>query len=115
MDSAQSQLKKILVIAQSEAKAGDAEKVIKTLAPEVSIKKVYLGVKRVPRHFDAVVVYHTTTNEVNFIKDEVQRYGEAPIKAFLSKIGVPAYADAASHKAKAFSGDRAEDLIKHLK
>jgi EF-hand domain pair len=52
---------------------------------------------------------------VNFIKDEIQRYSEAPIKIFLSKAGIPAYADAGSHKAIAFSGDKVADALAHIK
>lgn len=74
------------------------------------MRRVFLGAKKVPNHFDAVVVYHTTPSEVNFIKDEIQRYSEAPIKAFLSRPGVAAYSDAATHKAEAFSGDQVEAL-----
>lgn len=106
---------KLLVIAQSEAKAADGEKVLKDIDASLNIKKVYLGVKRVPRHFEAVVVYHTQTSEVNFIKDEIQRYSEAPIKIFLSKAGIPAYPDVASYKAKAFSGDKAAEALAFLK
>jgi hypothetical protein len=62
-----------------------------------------------------VVVYHTSTTEVNFIKDEIQRYSEAPIKIFVSKPGVAAYADAGSHKAKAFGGDKAVEALTFLK
>lgn len=64
-------MRKVLVIAQNEAKANEAEHIFKGIDESLTIKKVYLGVKRVPRHFDAVVVYHTTTSEVNFIKDEI--------------------------------------------
>jgi hypothetical protein len=64
-------LKKVLVIAQNEAKAAEAEAVLKAQDANLSVKKVYLGAKRVPRHFEAVVIYHTSTSEVNFIKDEI--------------------------------------------
>ena len=49
------------------------------------MRKVYPGVKRFPRHFDVVVVYHNDANEVNFVKDELERYKDAPIKAFIGK------------------------------
>jgi hypothetical protein len=106
---------KLLVIAQSEAKAAEGEKLLKDLEPSLTIKKVYLQAKRIPRHFEAVVVYHTSTSEVNFIKDEIQRYSEAPIKVFVSKPGVAAYADAGSHRAKAFAGDKVTEALIHLK
>ena len=107
-------MKKVLVIAQNEAKANEAAGFIKAADATLTVKKVFLGAKRVPRHFDAVIVYHTQTSEVNFIKDEVQRYSEAPIKAFLAKSGV-AYPDAASHKAKAFVADKIGDLLAYFK
>jgi hypothetical protein len=50
---------KLLVIAQSEAKAAAGEKVLQELDSSLTIKKVYLGAKRVPRHFEGVVIYHT--------------------------------------------------------
>ena len=62
-------MKKILVISQNEAKAADGEKLLS--GQGFVVKKVYPGAKRVPRHFDAVVVYHNEVNEVNFIKDEI--------------------------------------------
>lgn len=106
---------KLLVIAQSEAKAAEGEKLLKDIDASLTIKKVYLQAKRVPRHFEAVVVYHTSTNEVNFIKDEIQRFGEAPIKIFLSKAGVAAYAGAGAHKAKAFAGEKVVEALSFLR
>ena len=106
---------KLLIIAQSEAKAAEGEKLLKDIDQSLNIKKVYLQAKRVPRHFEAVVVYHTSTTEVNFIKDEIQRYSEAPIRVFLSKAGVAAYADAHSHKAKAFAGENVQEALAYLK
>jgi len=91
-------MKKVLVIAQNETKAGEAERLIKSVGADLTVKKAYLGAKRVPRHFDVVVIYHSTTNEINLFKDEIQRYSEAPIKAYLAKAGAP-YAEAAAHKA----------------
>jgi hypothetical protein len=51
-------LKKILVIAHTEAKVNDATKVISEADPSIKVKSVYAGAKRVPKHFDAVVIYH---------------------------------------------------------
>ena len=51
-------LKKILVIAHTEAKAGDAASLINGADPNLKVKTVYAGAKRIPRHFDAVVIYH---------------------------------------------------------
>ena len=92
-------MKKVLVIAHNETKAQDGENLIKAADNSLIIKKVFAGAKRVPRHFDAVIIYHTLPNEINFIKDEIQRYNEAPIKSFISKAGSPIYPDAASYKA----------------
>jgi hypothetical protein len=64
-------LKKILVIAQSEAKATECAKIITDADATLKVKTVHLGVKRVPRHFEAVVIYHTQVTEINFIKDEI--------------------------------------------
>ena len=66
-------LKKILVIAHTEAKAGDAATLINGADPNLKVKTVlsYAGAKRIPRHFDAVVIYHDQLKEINFIKDEI--------------------------------------------
>jgi hypothetical protein len=106
---------KILVIAHNEAKANEAEKAILGVDDKLKVKKVFLGAKSVPRHFEAVVIYHTSPAEINFIKDEIQRYGEAPIKVYLAKVGAPVYGDAAAHKAKAFSGDKIGEMLASLK
>ena len=106
---------KILIIAHNEAKALDAEKSLLSIDDKLKIKKVYLGAKSVPRHFEAVVIYHTSPAEINFIKDEIQRYGEAPIKAYLAKAAAPVYGDAAAHKAKAFAGEKIGEMVAWLK
>lgn len=64
-------MKKILVIAHTEAKAGDAASLINVADPNLKVKTVYAGAKRIPRHFDAVVIYHDQLKEINFIKDEI--------------------------------------------
>lgn len=74
-------MKKLLVIAQNEVKADEAAALFNGL----TVRTVYPGVKRFPRHFDAVVVYHTNTKEINFMKDEIQRYHDAPIKAYFGQ------------------------------
>lgn len=106
---------KILVIAHNEVKANEAEKAIVATDGTLKVKKVYLGAKSIPRHFEAVVIYHTSPAEINFIKDEIQRYSEAPIKAYLAKSGSPVYGDAAAHKAKAFSADKMAEMLASLK
>ena len=107
-------LKKILVIAHTEAKATDAAGLLTKADPSIKVKTVYAGAKRVPRHFDAVVIYHDQVKEVNFIKDEIQRYADAPIKAFLGK-SVPCTEAAVSHKAKAFIAGQLGDLLTYLR
>jgi hypothetical protein len=51
-------LKKILVIAHTEAKAGDAAGLISKADPSLKVKTVYAGAKHIARHFDGVVIYH---------------------------------------------------------
>ncbi len=104
---------KILVIAHNEVKANQAEKLIAGVDPIFKVKKVYLGAKSVPRHFEAVVIYHTSAQEINFIKDEIQRYGEAPIKAYLAQSG-PIY-DGAPQKASSFSVDNVGGMLAKLR
>ena len=60
-------MNKVLVIAQSEQKAADCEK----LLTGMKVRKVFPGAKRFPRHFDCIVIYHLESNEINFIKDEI--------------------------------------------
>jgi hypothetical protein len=81
------------------------------LLPNLKVSKVFPGAKRFPRHFDAVVIYHNDANEVNFIKDEVERYKDAPNKAF---IGSVAYDRAGDYHAAAFTHDQAAELLNHL-
>jgi hypothetical protein len=78
---------------------------------QLTIKTVYPSAKRYPRHFDAVVVYHFEASEVNFVKDEVERYKDAPIKAFLGK---ELYGGASAEHAAAFTHDKASDLFNHV-
>lgn len=66
------------------------------------MRQVYPGVKRFPRHFDVVVIYHNEASDINFIKDDIHRYQDAPIKAFFGK---SAYGQAADYHAKAFTHD----------
>lgn len=51
------------------------------------------------RHFDSVVVYLHKATEINFIKDLLTQYQDAPIKAFLGKEHSE---DAAQYKAKSY-------------
>ena len=67
--------------------------------------------KSFPSHFDAVVIYHNDASEVNFIKDEVERYKDAPIKAF---IGKEAYDRAGEFHAVAFTHGQQAELLAHL-
>jgi hypothetical protein len=60
---------------------------------------VYPGGKTFSRHFDAIVVYLAANSEINFIKDIITKYNDAPIKAFLGK---ELYGEAGNHKARAF-------------
>jgi hypothetical protein len=107
-------LKKILIIAHTEAKANDAAALVAKVDPSLKVKTVYAGAKRVSRHFDAVVIYHDQVKEINFIKDEVQKYSEAPIKVFLGKATLANEA-AAAHKTKAFTVGQLGDLLGFLK
>lgn len=57
------------------------------------------------------MIYHNDANEINFIKDEIHRYADAPIKAFFGK---SLYEQAATHHAKPFTHDQAGLLREHL-
>lgn len=63
-------MKKILLIAHTDAKAAEALK----LFPGRNVKAVSQGATRFPRHFQAVVIYHQDVNDVKFMKDLIQRY-----------------------------------------
>ena len=100
-------MKKVLVIAQNEDKANEGAALFNGL----TVRKVFPGVKKFPRHFDAVVVYHTDTKQINFIKDEIHRYQDAPIKTF---IGNSHFDQAASVHAKSFTLADKAGLLAHL-
>lgn len=63
-------------------------------------QKVFPGAKSFPRHFDAVVIYYEDPKEINFMKDIITKYQDAPIKIFL---GNDKYADAKNYKAESFT------------
>ena len=50
--------------------------------------------------------------EINFIKDILTKYENAPVKAFFGK---ESYADASAHKAKSFTEGQAAELQEYLK
>ncbi len=64
-------MKKVLVIAQNQAKATEAQE---TLKGDYTYKSVYPGTSSFPKTFDAVVIYYADPSEVNFVKDLIQRY-----------------------------------------
>jgi hypothetical protein len=101
-------VKKIVIIAQNEAKAKEAE----AFFPGIYVRKAYPGGKSFARHFDAVVIYLHEAKEINFIKDILIKYQEAPIKAFLGK---ETFAEAATYKAKAFTEGEAGALLEYFK
>jgi len=74
-------MKKIVLVAQNEAKATEGA----ALFTGLTVRKVFPGTKRFPRHFDAVVVYHNEPSETNLFKDEIEKFSDAPVKAFLGK------------------------------
>lgn len=100
-------MKKVLIIAQNQDKANEGAALFNGL----SVRKVFPGVKKFPRHFDAVVVYHTEAKQLNFIKDEIHRYQDAPIKAY---IGNTHFDQAASQKAKSFTLAEVPTLLAYL-
>jgi len=51
---------------------------------------VYPGVKLFPRHFDAAVVYYESAQELEDIKDIMERYRTAPISAMLGSVAANA-------------------------
>jgi hypothetical protein len=75
------------------------------------VKKVFPGTKVFSRHFDAVVVYLHKASELNFIKDILTQYQDAPIKAFLGKEHSE---DAAHYHAKSYLEGDANTLVGEL-
>nr|AAF25622.1 unknown protein [Sterkiella nova] len=100
-------MKKVLVIAQNEVKANEGAAFFNGL----TVRKVYPGAKRFPRHFEAVIVYYTDLKEINFIKDEIHRYQDAPIKVFFGNVH---FDKAASQHAKSFAQGELESLKSYL-
>lgn len=101
-------MNKIVIIAQNEAKAKEAEAHFHGL----HVKKVFPGAKSFSRHFDAVVIYLHDVKEINFIKDILTKYQDAPIKAFLGK---EEFGEAHTYKAKAFAEGHVATLVEHLR
>jgi hypothetical protein len=100
-------MKKILLIAQNEAKATEGAAHFTGL----TVRTVFPGTKRFPRHFDAVVVYHNEPSETNLFKDEIDKYSDAPIKVFLGK---SAHDQAEQYHARAFTHAEVADALAHL-
>jgi hypothetical protein len=75
-------MKKILIIAQNQAKATQAQS---HLSGSFTFSSVFPGTSSFPRTFDAVVIYTQEPSEINFIKDLITRYQDAPVKVFLGK------------------------------
>jgi hypothetical protein len=59
-------MKKVLIVAQSDAKSKAAEAMF---AGKALFRRVYPGADKFSRNFDAVIIYLQDTNEINFIKD----------------------------------------------
>jgi hypothetical protein len=92
-------IKRILIVAQNQNKAQDAEKIFKEKGLKCDL--MYPNYNHVHRHFEALVVYHTKQTEVNFVKDTLQTYTDVPVKAFFGK---EPYSQAEQQfKTKAFS------------
>ncbi|CDW81584.1 ef hand family protein [Stylonychia lemnae] len=100
-------MKKILLIAQNETKAQEGA----ALFTGLTVRQVYPGTKRFPRHFDAVVIYHNEPSETNLFKDEIEKYSDAPIKVFLGKT---AHDQAEHYHARAFTHAEVADAVEHL-
>jgi len=77
----------------------------------MSCSTVFPGTKSFPRHFDGVCVFHFEPSEVNFLKDVLTRYQEAPIKIFLGK---SPFDKPEQYKAKSFTHDNFMAAIQHL-
>ena len=106
----------MLVIAQNEQKALTCQQQLQSASTDspLTVRKVYPGCKRFPRHFQAVVIYHMEPSEVNFIKDEIQRYSDAPIKAFFGK--TPCSEAQCAVKAQRFTHEQgARELLEWLR
>jgi glutaredoxin 2 len=101
-------MKSLVVIAQNEAKAKEGEKLLEGF----QVKKAYPGAKFFPRHFDAVIVFTHEAKEINFIKDILTRYSDAPIKAFFGKTDV---AESSNYKAKSYVLGKKDEMIASLK
>jgi len=59
-----------------------------------------------------VVIYLQAPQEINFIKDILTKYADAPIKVFLGK---DTFADAATYKGKAFKESEIESCKAYMK
>lgn len=69
---------------------------------------VHQGAKSFTRKFQAVVIYHKKSTEVNLMKDLVRNYADVPIKI---SIGEEVYATAAQINVKPFVYEQAADAL----
>lgn len=97
-------MKKLLIIAQSDTKGAQAV----THFEGIHTKVVFPGATSFGRHFDGVVIYLQDNSEINFIKDIIAKYHEAPIKAFLTNNTF----DASEFKSQSFTNSA--DVLNHL-
>ena len=100
---------RILVIAQSESKSKQVEKLY---GDKYQLTKVYPNATTFSRDFQGMLVYLSDNSDLNFIKDLLNKYKNVPIKAFLGKESAP---EGNPLKAQAFKIDQVDQVHDYLK
>lgn len=108
-------MQKVILVAHSDTKAIEGEALLKTVDANLTVNKVFHGVKARPRHFEAVIFFLAEANDADYIKADIESFKEVPIRAFLGKAGVAIDSVGTTNKAKGFSEDKVADLLNHVR
>lgn len=100
-----------MVVACNQKKATEGAKFLEEKG-FAKVKPVYPNLKAFSQDFQAVVVYHKRSNEVNLMKDLVRSYEGVPIKV---SIGEEVYNQAASVNLRPFVYGEVDGMIEYLK
>lgn len=75
-------MNRVLIIAETSQKAVEGSAL---LPPGMDVGRMFPGSRGFPSHFDAAVVYCDDEEGFFKIKDEVDRYRDVPVRAFVGK------------------------------
>ena len=103
-------MESILVVACNQKKATEGVKFCSENGFPSAVA-VHPGAKSFTRKFQAVLIFHKKSNEVNLMKDLVRNYVDVPIKV---SVGEEAYGAAASINVVPFVYGDAPAVLDHI-